>query len=135
VQLQRGPPLATQIPPLPLVTRRAGWLGLRVPQSGWLHEPRAGEEKPDEHVGPVRNTYKRNHRWARMFRHEDDLAVMAREEKLTHVLFSTMPNDLGLYGKPMARNVQLWTHEYHRLLDCPSATSADIGESVDALRT
>ena len=28
-----------------------------------------------------------------------------------HVLFSTVPDDLGLYGKPMARNVQIWTDD------------------------
>ena len=134
-QLSAQLPLAMQIPLLNLVARHAGWLGLRVPQSGWLHEPREGEEKPGEHVGPVRNTFKRDHRWARIFRHEDELAVMAREEKMTDVLFSVMPKDLGLYGKPMARNVQLWTHEHHLLLDGPHATNAAIEKSVNALRT
>jgi hypothetical protein len=133
-QLQGQLPMAMQIPLLHLVARHGGWLGLRVPQSGWLHEPRDGEAKPDEQVGPVHNTYQRNHRWARMFRHEDELAVLARQEKLTDVLFSTMPDDLGLYGKPMARNVQLWTHEHHLLLDGPRAQCADIAKAVDALR-
>src|SRR5262249_26948040 len=88
VQLQSQLPLAMQVPLLHRCARHAGWLGLRVPQSGWLHEPRDKEDKPDEHTGPVRNTYTRDHRWARIFRHEDELAVMARQEKLTDVLFS-----------------------------------------------
>ena len=33
----------------------------------------------------------------------------ARRTTLLHVLFSTIPDDLDLYDKPMARNVQLWT--------------------------
>jgi hypothetical protein len=134
LHLQGQLPMAMQIPLLHLVAHHGGWLGLRVPQSGWLHEPRDGEAKPDERVGPVRNTFQRNHRWARMFRHEDELAVLARQEKLTDVLFSTMPDDLGLYGKPMARNVQLWTHELHLLLDGPRASGKDIAHAVDALR-
>ncbi len=132
-QLQKELPFAVQIPLLQMVARHAGWLGLRVPQSGWLHEPRDGE-KPDEHHGPIRNTYKRNHRWARVFRHEDDLAVVAHEEKLAHVLFSTMPDDLGLYGKPMARNVQMWTHEYRLLLDGPHASHDDIEHAIGVVR-
>ena len=36
----------------------------------------------------------------------------ASEDKLTHVLLSTAADDVGLYGKPMARNAQIWTHEY-----------------------
>jgi hypothetical protein len=134
LQLGSELPLAIQASLLHLVAHHAGWLGLRVPQSGWLHEPRDGAEKPDEHAGPIRNTFRRNHRWARVFRHEDELAVMAREEKLTDVLFSVMPKDLGLYGKPMARNVQLWTHDYHLLLDGPRADCSDIEKAIDALR-
>ena len=51
---------------------------------------------------------------------------MGREDKLVHVLFSTIPDDLGLYGKPMARNVQLWTHDFRLLLDGPRAAGADM---------
>jgi hypothetical protein len=132
-QLALELPMGMQIPLLHLVARHGGWLGLRVPQSGWLHEPRGQQDKPEENVGPIRNTFKRNHRWARVFRHEDDLAVMAREEKLTDVLFSVMPKDLGLYGKPMARNAQLWTHDFHRLMDGPHAQCADIEKAIAAL--
>ena len=33
------------------------------------------------------------------------------EDKLTHVLLSTAPDDISLYNKPMARNCQIWDHE------------------------
>ena len=122
LRLRAELPFALQIPLLHTVARHEAWPGMRVPQSGWLHEPRPGGPEPGDHFGPVRNTYKRTHRWAKMHRHEDELAVMAKEDKLAHVLFSTDPDDIGLYGKPMARNVQLWTHEYHVLLDGPRAS-------------
>ena len=38
--------------------------------------------------------------------------MLANEDKLAHVLFSTAAEDLGLYGKPMARNAQIWTHDF-----------------------
>ncbi len=129
VRLQEELPLAMQIPLLHSVARHEGPRGLRVPQSGWLHEPRADQPTRGTHHGPVRNTFRRTHRWAKVHRDEDELAVEAREEKLLHVLFSTAPDDLGLYGKPMARNVQLWTHDYHLLLDGPQATAQAIKEA------
>ncbi|HZT83375.1 MAG TPA: M28 family peptidase [Gemmataceae bacterium] len=129
-RLQKELPFALQIPLLHLLGRNAGWRGLRVPQAGWLHEPRPGGPEPDERFVPVRNTYKRTHRWARVYRHEDELAVLAREDTLLHVLFSTLPDDVGLYNKPMARNVQLWTPEHHLLLDGPHASAQDIERAV-----
>ncbi len=44
-----------------------------------------------------------------------------KEDKVAHVLFSTAPHDLGLYGKPMGRNAQIWTHDFQLLLDGPHA--------------
>jgi hypothetical protein len=133
LQLQRELPLAMQIPLQHSVMRHEGPFGIRVPQSGWLHEPRAGRPSPDERHGPVRNTYKRTHRWARVHRDEDELAIEGRDERLAHVLFSTSPDDLGLYGKPMARNAQLWTDDYHLLLDGPRATAADVQRAMHAV--
>jgi hypothetical protein len=131
--LRKELPFAVQIPLLQMIGRHEGWRGLRVPQSGWMHEPRPGAETPSGEHGPIRNTYKRTHRWARVLRHEDELAVLQREDKLAHVLFSTMPQDLGLYGKPMARNVQLWTHDAHLLLDGPRAGHDDIELAIEAI--
>src|SRR5262245_26464672 len=64
-------PLATQVPLLHLVARHEAPSGLRIPQSGWLHEPRGGAEVPGHH-GPVRNSFKRTHRWARVLRDQDE---------------------------------------------------------------
>ncbi|HTY62614.1 MAG TPA: M28 family peptidase [Acidobacteriota bacterium] len=133
-QLSRDLPLALQIPLLHAVARRESPGGLRVLQSGWMHEPRTGEETIEH--GPVRNTYIRTHRWARTARHEDPLSAMvAREDKLAHVLFSTAPDDLELYGKPMARNVQIWTEGFRLLLDGPRATKANIEQTIEAMAT
>ncbi len=110
-----------QIPLLTSSRRHEAPRGLRVPQSGWMHEPTPGNAEPDDQHGPVRNTFRRTHRWAKVLRDQDELALMGREDKLLHVLFSTIPDDLGLYDKPMARNVQLWTHDFRLLLDGPRA--------------
>ena len=50
-----------------------------------------------------------------------------------HVLFSVMPNDVGLYGKPMARNVQLWTRDCQPLLDGPHASRCEIERAAHAV--
>jgi hypothetical protein len=122
-------PLALQIPLLHAVARHEGPLGIRVPQSGWLHEPRPGQTEPTEFHGPMRNTYKRTHRWARVHRDEDELALEGREDRLVRVLFSTAGDDMGLYGKPMARNAQLWTEDCRLLLDGPDATREAIHQA------
>ena len=126
-------PLAAQIPLLHSVERHAAPRGIRVPQSGWLHEPRPGAPAQSALHGPMRNTYVRTNRWARVHRDDDELAVSAQEDKVAHVLFSTAADDLGLYGKPMARNSQLWTRDYQRLLDGPSAKRRELVEAARAL--
>ena len=125
-KLRAALPLALQIPLLNVVSRHEAPHGLRVPQSGWMHEPKPGHKEASHEYGPVRNTFRRTHRWAKVLRDEDELAVMAREDKLLHVLFSTIPDDLGLYDKPMARNVQLWTDQFRLLLDGPAASGMDM---------
>ncbi len=134
LRLQRQLPLAMQIPLLHLVARHEGPHGIRVPQAGWLHEPRPGQPGPNEHHGPLRNTYRRTHRWGRVHRDENELATAGTEDKLMHVLFSTASDDLGLYGKPMARNVQIWTRDFHLLLDGPKATPAELERAKHVLR-
>ncbi len=133
LRLQQELPLALQIPLLHVVARREGPGGLRIPQSGWMHEPRPDAPEPDDLHGPIRNSYKRTHRWARILRHEDELALQAREDKLTRVLFSAGPEDVELYGKPMARNVQIWTHDYHLLLDGPRASRDEIYSALETV--
>lgn len=130
LKLRRELPLAQQISLLHILHRREAVDGLRIPQSGWMHEPHPTIAAPDDPNMPIRNTYKRTHRWARMHRHEDELAVVAREDKVAHVLFSTAGDDLGLYGKPMAHNAEVWDHEDHLLLDGPRATPAQIRKAA-----
>lgn len=133
-RLRKELPLAAQIPLLHLIARHEDPYSIRVPQSGWLHEPRSGKPGPDGRHGSVINTYKRTHRWDRVHRTEDDLEVIQGEDKLAHVLFSTAPQDVGLYGKPMARNVQIWSHDFRLLLDGPRADRDAIERASDALR-
>jgi hypothetical protein len=132
-RLQRELPLAMQIPLLPCLDRREHPYGIRVPQSGWLHEPRPGQKGAAPRDRHVRQTYQRTHRWDRVRRDEDTLQVLDDEDKVAHVLFSTAPNDLGLYGKPMARNVQIWTQDFHLLLHGPTATPDALHHAAKAL--
>ncbi|HEX5445242.1 MAG TPA: M28 family peptidase, partial [Pirellulales bacterium] len=125
-------PLAVQIPLLHLLERHEAPRGIRIPQSGWMHEPRPGQPTPNQH-GPVRNHVKRTHRWARVHRHEDELAVTQHEDKVAHVLFSAEADDMGLYGKPMARNSQIWTHDDHALLDGPRAAHVQLAQAAERL--
>jgi hypothetical protein len=126
VALQRQLPLAVQVPLVHACVRHHAPTGLRVPQSGYLHVPAPGHEKPHEHAGPVRNTFKRTHRWDRILRDQDELALIDREEPLLHVLFSTIPEDMDLYDKPLARNIQMWTMKGELLLDGLRATPEEI---------
>jgi hypothetical protein len=124
-RLQQALPFAQQIPLLMQMDRHEAPHGIRIPQAGWLHEEHHDGSVPHGHHGPVRNTHKRTVRGARIRRDEDEL-VSAQESPLCHVLFSAAPDDVGLYAKPMARNIQLWTHEYEPLLDGPRASHEEI---------
>lgn len=126
-------PFAEQIPLLHMVPRQENPHGLRVPQSGWMHEHRPNAAEPSDLQGPFRNTYRRTHRWAKLHRHEDELALPGTEDKLAHVLFSSAADDIGLYGKPMARNAQIWTQKFELLLDGPDGSATDIQRARDAV--
>lgn len=128
--LQRELPFAGQIPLLHAIERCEAPYGIRVPQSGWIHEPRDGAPSPATHHGPFRNTIRRTHRWARVHRHEDALEVPTLEERVCKVLFSAEASDLGLYGKPMARNSQIWTTDHHLLLDGPRADRNQLAAAI-----
>ncbi len=133
LRLQEELSLGIQIPLLHCVARHEGPHGLRIPQAGWMHEPVAGQPDPGDLHGPLRNSFVRTHRWARVHRHEDEIAILEREDKLVHVLFSTRPDDVQLYGKPMARNVQIWTHDHRLLLDGPRASPEAIRRAFLAI--
>ena len=126
LRLEEQLPLAMQIPLQKLVGRNTGIGGLKAMQSGWLHEPRAGLEGLAVNPELVVDTYHRTSRWDRVHRHQDELGQPPRLAKVARVLFSTDPDALGLYDKPMARNCQLWDHEFALLLDGPRATRAEI---------
>jgi hypothetical protein len=134
LRLRAELPLAMQVPLLNLVARHVGSGGLRVPQSGWLHEPRPGRTDPGDRHGPLRNTYVRTHRAARSRRDEaSEPSVPGREDRMAHVLFGTSERAMGLYGKPMARNAQLWTEDARLLLDGPRADRTAIEHAAGAL--
>jgi hypothetical protein len=134
LRLRRTLPAAMQIPLLWHVERHAGRGGLRVPQSGWMHEPREGGAAPHPEHGPIRNTYRRSHRHARVPRDAPaDQALSPREDRMAHVLFDAS-EAIGLYGKPMARNAQLWTADGRLLLDGPSATPEALARAAGTVR-
>jgi len=131
--LQKDLPLAGQIPLLRLVPRRAGAEGVRVPQTGWLHEPHPDVDPAEIQKELLLHEYTRSHRWDRNRRSDDELALNPRLEKIARVLFSTDLQVMGLYDKPMARNCQLWTRDFALLLDGPNATVDELMKAEAAI--
>ena len=125
-------PFATQILLLQAVTRHEHKTGIRVPQSGWLHRPRHDSATHDEGLGKLQSTFKRSHRWQRVLR-SDDVTAFAREDHIHTVLFSTHPDDVGLYGKPMARNAQIWSSAFQGVLHGPTADGNAIRGAIEAM--
>jgi hypothetical protein len=132
-RLQRELPFAMQVPLITCLDRQEHPYGLRVPQSGWLHEPRPGQRRAAPTDRHVRQTYQRTHRWDRVRRDQDTLEVLGSEDRVAHVLFSTAADDLGLYGKPMARNAQICTQDFCLLLDGPRASQDALHHAARAL--
>ena len=132
-RLQKQLPLAGQIPLLRMVPRRAGAQGVRVPQSGWLHEPHPDVDPAEIRKELLLHEYTRSHRWDRNRRTDDELALNPRLEKIARVLFSTDLQVMGLYDKPMARNCQLWTRDFELLLDGPNASVAELQKAEAAI--
>jgi hypothetical protein len=125
-RLQSQLPLAMQVPLQRLIARHGAPGGLRIPQTGWFHEPGSGKKPSEINQDLLVNTYRRTNRWDRVHRHEDDIALSVFEDKIAKVLFSTESDAMGLYNKPMARNCQIWTEDSRLLLDGPNATPAQI---------
>jgi hypothetical protein len=132
LKLARNLPLALQVPLLMVTERYEGPEGIRVPQAGWTAEPLPDGSRPTGKHKKHRGTYQRTHRHMHIRRFEDPLAT-ARENRLAHVLFSTAPSELGLYDKPMARNVQIWDENYRLILDGPRAKFHDLRRAADVL--
>jgi hypothetical protein len=128
--------LAEQVPLLHFLERHEALGKIRVPQSGWFEEvsesDAAAKKKKLKEPGwkPIRDTFKRIYRQARKHRFDDHL-VDAHEHRMPHVLFSTRAQDIDLYHKPMARNVQLWDSEYHKILDGPAGDGEAIKKAAE----
>ena len=127
-------PMALQIPLLANVDRHESPIGIRVPQAGVFHQPNADQPTYTRADGHLRNTYKRTHRWEKILRDQDQVELLGKEASLVNVLFSAIPDDVGLYGKPMARNVQIWTSAPEVLLDGPHASPADIKRAMRTIQ-
>ena len=125
-------PRATQIPLLHLFSHVQEGYTIRIPQAGWLdeHDPSqarsAGSHRVLRHIT-------RTHRWQRTPRDQALVGDGAFTDTVTVALFSTNPDDLGLYGKPMARNSQIWTHDYELLLNGASASKAELEHAAELL--
>jgi hypothetical protein len=130
IRLQKTQYNAIQMPMLGLVRRNEDIHGIRVPQSGWLHEPKFAGEKADilEHF--IINTYIRTNRWDRVHRNEDALLISKEVDPVVQTLFSTNLKSLDLYNKPMARNSQVLHESLELLLDGPRAGRKAIGEAA-----
>jgi Peptidase family M28 len=131
-RLEKALRYATQIPLLHLFPRIEGGYAIRIPQSGWLdeHAPVPGGFSGGHRVVPG---FVRTHRWQRVERDQETKLESAFADKVSVALFSTAPDDVGLYGKPMARNAQIWTADYELLLDGPSADRSAIEKAARAL--
>ena len=97
-----------QTPLLSLVRRHEGPAGIRIPQSGWFHEPVRKDEVSLVAEELLLNFYHRTSRWDKISRNEDDMAKSLHLDRMTETLFSTELSSLDLYNKPMARNCQIW---------------------------
>jgi hypothetical protein len=118
--------LAIQYAVLRLVSRNETWNELRVPQLGWLRHSPAGAVEVDTGGEVILNEYARTHRWERLPRDADPVARPLHLSTIATTLFSTALTDLHLYGKPMARNCQIWTRDGELILNGPTATRADL---------
>jgi Peptidase family M28 len=123
-------PAALQLPLLRLTRRHRG-PGIRIPQSGWLHEPGPEKLVRELHDAYMRETFTRTHRWDRLHRHDDELAVLTRADKVVRVLFANDLGAMGLYDKPMARNAQIWSDRFRLVLDGPNASPEAIVAARD----
>jgi hypothetical protein len=133
LNLKRANALAGQIPLLNLVARHRGVGSLRVTQSGWLHEPHAGSNNHVINEKIVHDSFHRTHRWERVHRYQDELNEIGHKIKLIKALFSTEPDAMGLYNKPLACNSQIWTKNFELLLHGPEAEKKKLIEVEKAL--
>jgi hypothetical protein len=89
LRLKKKIPVTGQIPLLNLVARNRGIGGLRVTQSGWLHEPCAGSKKISINENLIKDSFHRTHRWQHLHRYQDELNEVAHKIRVIRALFST----------------------------------------------
>jgi hypothetical protein len=124
-------PRARQIPLLHLFPRTEGGYSLRIPQSGWLDEVDAATASSHGHK--IVRKIVRTHRWQRAQRDAGLAGDGSYTDDVSVALFSSDADDLGLYGKPMARNAQVWREDYRLVLDGPNADALDIENAAGAV--
>ena len=115
-------PRATQIPLLHLFPRCEDRYAIRIPQSGWLDEGGHARHRVVDRIA-------RTHRWQRVAR-DAGVPADAFHDRVSTALFSTEPDAIGLYDKPLARNVQIWTEDYRLVLDGPVADREAIARAA-----
>jgi hypothetical protein len=128
-KLKEQVPSAGQIPLQRLASRNRGIAGVRVTQSGWFHEPHPDNVKHEINEELVNNSFHRTHRWEKVHRYQDELNQEVEKVKIAKAFFSTSPDSMGLYDKPLARNCQLWDHNFKLLLNGPVAGRKEIYET------
>jgi hypothetical protein len=128
LRLKKTLPVLAQIPLLNLVARNRGMGTMKVTQSGWIHEPHPDSKDLVMNQDLIQNTYHRTHRWQRVHRYQDELNEFAHQVRLIKALFSTEPDAMGLYDKPLACNSQLWSDKFELLLNGPKAERRRITE-------
>jgi hypothetical protein len=128
LRLKKELPSMAQIPLLNLVARNRGLGGMKVTQSGWIHEPHPGSKNIVMNENLIHETYHRTHRWQKLQRYQDELNEIGHKMRLIKALFSTEPDAMGLYDKPLACNSQLWNNKFELLLDGPVAGKKKILE-------
>ena len=128
LRLKKTLPILAQIPLLNLVARNRGVGAMKVTQSGWIHEAHPGSKDLVINQDLIHNTYHRTHRWQRIHRYQDKLNEFAHQVRLVKALFSTEPDAMGLYDKPLACNSQLWSDKFELLLNGPKAARRRITE-------
>jgi hypothetical protein len=119
---------AGQIPLLNLVARHRGVGSLRVTQSGWFHEHHPSGKPVEMNENLVKDNFHRTHRWERVHRYQDELNEIGNKIKMIKALFSTEPDAMGLYNKPLACNSQIWTSNFDMLLHGPKAARRKLVE-------
>ena len=135
LKLQSEFPQAMQIPLLNVCERHEQPRGLRILQSGWLHEPRPGRPDAEGGAAKLRNTYRRTHRWERVERFEDDLAVVGDDSPSGARAFQLATRmSSGFTANRWRATPRSGPNDMQLLLDGPRAGRDELRNAARALR-